>query len=96
MSQPSDLIPVTVLTGYLGAGKTTLLNRILSENHGRKYAVVINEFGELGVDNDLVVGQRRGSVRDEQRLHLLHRARRPDPHRRRADEAARQVRRYNN
>jgi len=49
------LIPVTVLTGYLGAGKTTLLNRILSEQHGRKYAVVINEFGELGVDNDLVV-----------------------------------------
>ncbi|MBV9783496.1 MAG: GTP-binding protein [Acidisphaera sp.] len=48
-------IPVTVLTGYLGAGKTTLLNRILSENHGRRYAVVVNEFGELGVDNDLVV-----------------------------------------
>ena len=48
-------IPVTVLTGYLGAGKTTLLNRILSEDHGKKYAVVINEFGELGVDNDLVI-----------------------------------------
>ena len=52
---PTGQVPVTVLTGYLGAGKTTLLNRILSENHGQKYAVVINEFGELGVDNDLVV-----------------------------------------
>lgn len=47
--------PVTVLTGYLGAGKTTLLNRILTENHGKKYAVIVNEFGELGIDNDLVV-----------------------------------------
>ena len=52
----SDKIPVTVLTGYLGAGKTTLLNRILSEPHGRKYAVIVNEFGEIGIDNDLVVG----------------------------------------
>jgi G3E family GTPase len=51
----SDLIPVTVLTGYLGAGKTTLLNNILTGTHGKKYAVIINEFGELGVDNDLVV-----------------------------------------
>ncbi|HMB11639.1 GTP-binding protein [Saliniramus sp.] len=49
-------IPVTVLTGYLGAGKTTLLNRILTENHGKRYAVVVNEFGEIGIDNDLVVG----------------------------------------
>jgi G3E family GTPase len=48
--------PVTVLTGYLGAGKTTLLNRILSEEHGKKYAVIVNEFGEIGIDNDLVVG----------------------------------------
>ena len=52
----SDKIPVTVLTGYLGAGKTTLLNRILSENHGRKYAVIVNEFGEIGIDNDLIIG----------------------------------------
>ena len=51
-----DKIPVTVLTGYLGAGKTTLLNRILSEQHGKKYAVIVNEFGEIGIDNDLVVG----------------------------------------
>jgi G3E family GTPase len=50
-----DRIPVTVLTGYLGAGKTTLLNRILTETHGRRYAVIINEFGEEGIDNDLVV-----------------------------------------
>jgi len=48
-------IPVTVLTGYLGAGKTTLLNRILSEQHGKKYAVIVNEFGEIGIDNELVV-----------------------------------------
>src|SRR5579871_5130966 len=48
-------IPVTVLTGYLGAGKTTLLNRILSESHGKKYAVIVNEFGEIGIDNDLIV-----------------------------------------
>jgi G3E family GTPase len=52
----SDKIPVTVLTGYLGAGKTTLLNRILSEPHGQKYAVIVNEFGEIGIDNDLIVG----------------------------------------
>ena len=51
----SDQIPVTVLTGYLGSGKTTLLNRILSEDHGRKYAVIVNEFGEIGIDNDLIV-----------------------------------------
>jgi G3E family GTPase len=52
----AEKIPVTVLTGYLGAGKTTLLNRILSEPHGKKYAVIVNEFGEIGIDNDLVVG----------------------------------------
>src|SRR5881409_3057507 len=52
----ADKIPVTVLTGYLGAGKTTLLNRILSEPHGKKFAVIVNEFGEIGIDNELVVG----------------------------------------
>ncbi len=52
----STSTPVTVLTGYLGAGKTTLLNRILTENHGKRYAVIVNEFGEVGIDNDLIVG----------------------------------------
>jgi G3E family GTPase len=52
----SDKVPVTVLTGYLGAGKTTLLNRILTEPHGKRYAVIVNEFGEIGIDNELVVG----------------------------------------
>src|ERR1700710_534794 len=55
--KPSDgKTPVTVLTGYLGAGKTTLLNRILTEDPGKRYAVIVNEFGEIGIDNDLVVG----------------------------------------
>ena len=52
---PAAQTPVTVLTGYLGSGKTTLLNRILSEDHGKKYAVIVNEFGEIGIDNDLIV-----------------------------------------
>lgn len=55
MGATETQIPVTVLTGYLGAGKTTLLNRILSENHGKRYAVIVNEFGEIGIDNDLIV-----------------------------------------
>ena len=50
------LIPVTVLTGYLGAGKTTLLNRVLRGAEGRRYAVIVNEYGELGIDGSLVVG----------------------------------------
>lgn len=53
--QKTEPTPVTVLTGYLGAGKTTLLNRILTEPHGMKFAVIVNEFGEVGIDNDLIV-----------------------------------------
>jgi len=50
-----EQIPVAVLTGYLGSGETTLLKRILSEDHGRKYAMIVNEFGEIGIDNYLIV-----------------------------------------
>jgi G3E family GTPase len=55
MSSTSTSIPVTVITGFLGAGKTTLLNRILTENHGKRIAVIENEFGEVGVDHQLVI-----------------------------------------
>lgn len=55
MNEAANPIPVTVLTGYLGSGKTTLLNRILSGDHGKRYAVIVNEFGEIGIDNDLIV-----------------------------------------
>ena len=52
--QQDNMIPVTILTGFLGSGKTTLLNRILKEDHGHKIAVIENEFGEIGVDNDIL------------------------------------------
>jgi len=53
---PTDdkMVPVTILTGFLGAGKTTLLNRILKEDHGHRIAVIENEFGEEGVDSEIV------------------------------------------
>ena len=55
-------IPVTILTGFLGAGKTTLLNRILKENHGEKIAVIENEFGEEGVDNEILADSKEQIV----------------------------------
>ncbi|MGO3744124.1 MAG: CobW family GTP-binding protein, partial [Alcaligenes aquatilis] len=54
-SDLNNMVPVTVLTGFLGAGKTTLLKRILSEYHGRRIAVIENEFGPEGIDNELLV-----------------------------------------
>ena len=51
----SGKVPVTILTGFLGSGKTTLLNRILSESHGLRIAVIENEFGEIGIDQDMVI-----------------------------------------
>ncbi|MGJ7518522.1 CobW family GTP-binding protein [Pseudomonas baetica] len=59
---PNTKIPVTLLTGFLGAGKTTLLNYILKENHGRKIAVIENEFGEVGIDGDLVLSSETEEI----------------------------------
>ncbi|TXH05413.1 MAG: GTP-binding protein, partial [Candidatus Moraniibacteriota bacterium] len=62
--KPYTKIPVTLLTGFLGAGKTTLLNRILKEEHGEKIAVIVNEFGQVGIDGELIV------ARDESMIEL--------------------------
>jgi G3E family GTPase len=61
-SAEKDLIPVTILTGFLGAGKTTLLNRILTEQHGERIAVIENEFGEAGIDNEILVKDRQEQI----------------------------------
>src|SRR3954471_18938591 len=52
--EENNMVPVTILTGFLGSGKTTLLNRILKEDHGKKIAVIENEFGEVGVDSEII------------------------------------------
>jgi G3E family GTPase len=57
-----NLTPVTILTGFLGSGKTTLLNRILKEHHGHRIAVIENEFGEAGIDNELLVQDREEQI----------------------------------
>ncbi len=61
-AETPDLIPVTVLTGFLGAGKTTLLNRILTEQHGEKIAVIENEFGESSIDNEILVRDKQEQI----------------------------------
>jgi G3E family GTPase len=62
MASANGLVPVTVLTGFLGAGKTTLLNRILSEEHGHRIAVIENEFGPAGIDNELLITETREQI----------------------------------
>src|SRR5207247_8274788 len=52
--EEANMVPVTILTGFLGSGKTTLLNRILKEEHGQRIAVIENEFGEVGIDNAII------------------------------------------
>ena len=61
-AKQSRMVPVTILTGFLGSGKTTLLNRILKEQHGHKIAVIENEFGEAGVDNEILIDDREEQI----------------------------------
>ncbi len=67
MDAPKQGLPVTIITGFLGSGKTTLLNHILTNQTGLKVAVLVNEFGEIGIDNELIV-----TTENKQWLYLLH------------------------
>ena len=80
MTATDTRTPVTVLTGFLGAGKTTLLNHILTANHGKRIAVIENEFGEVGVDQDLVIGAEE-EIFAGQQAHFLRQGPGPDGHR---------------
>ena len=62
MDAPKQGMPVTIITGFLGSGKTTLLNHILSNQQGLKTAVLVNEFGEIGIDNELIVSTEENMV----------------------------------
>ena len=90
-------IPVTVITGFLGAGKTTLIRHLMQNPQGKRLAILVNEFGTVGVDGDILKscaddelpgGEHRGTC---QRLHLLHRGRRFHPDDRGADGDARRA-----
>ena len=83
-----EKVPVTILTGFLGSGKTTLLNRILSEEHGKRIAVIENEYGEVGIDQALVQRSRCSGCR---MAASAVRSRRPDSRPRQPDEASGQV-----
>ena len=62
MAEQQNMVPVTILTGFLGSGKTTLINRVLKEQHGRRIAVIENELGEAGVDNDILLNDSNEQI----------------------------------
>merc|ERR1712070_1269832 len=65
MGANDDRVPVTVLTGFLGSGKTTLLNHVLTASHGKKLAVIENEFGEISIDDELLRKNAKMQVDEE-------------------------------